>query len=50
MASSARTMRSSGRKKAEALDDLDPAFSATACPLESITGEPLDPPLVPEAA
>jgi len=42
--------RSRGRKKADALDDLLPAFRATALPCQSITGEPLDPPLVPDAA
>lgn len=42
--------RSKGKKNAEALDDLLPAFKATALPCQSITGEPLEPPLVPEAA
>ena len=42
--------RSNGRKKAEALEDLLPAFSATALPWQSTTGEPLEPPLVPDAA
>lgn len=42
--------RSKGRKKAEALNDLPPAFKATALPWQSITGEPLEPPLVPDAA
>ena len=42
--------RSNGKKNAEALDDLLPAFKATALPCQSITGEPLEPPLVPEAA
>lgn len=42
--------RSKGRKKAEALDDLLPAFKATALPCQSITGEPLEPPFVPDAA
>lgn len=42
--------RSKGRKNADALDDLLPAFSATALPCQSITGEPLEPPFVPEAA
>jgi hypothetical protein len=42
--------RSSGRKKAEALEDLLPAFRATALPWQSTTGEPLEPPLVPDAA
>lgn len=45
-----RITRSKGRKKAEALEDLLPAFKATALPWQSITGEPLEPPLVPEAA
>jgi hypothetical protein len=42
--------RSNGRKKAEALEDLLPAFRATALPWQSTTGEPLEPPLVPDAA
>lgn len=42
--------RSSGKKNADALDDLLPAFKATALPSQSITGDPLDPPLVPDAA
>ena len=42
--------RSNGRKKADALDDLLPAFKPTARPWQSITGDPLDPPFVPEAA
>lgn len=42
--------RSKGKKNAEALDDLLPAFNATALPCQFITGEPLEPPLVPEAA
>lgn len=42
--------RSKGRKNAEALDDLLPAFKATALPCQSITGEPLEPPFVPDAA
>ena len=42
--------RSRGKKNADALDDLLPAFKATALPCQSITGEPLDPPLVPDAA
>lgn len=42
--------RSSGRKNAEALDDLLPAFKATALPWQSMTGEPLEPPFVPDAA
>lgn len=42
--------RSKGKKNAEALEDLLPAFKATALPCQSITGEPLEPPLVPEAA
>lgn len=41
---------SKGKKNADALDDLLPAFNATALPFQSITGEPLDPPLVPDAA
>lgn len=42
--------RSKGRKNAEALEDLLPAFKPTALPSQSMTGEPLEPPLVPEAA
>ena len=42
--------RSKGKKNAEALDDLLPAFKATARPCQSMTGEPLEPPFVPEAA
>lgn len=42
--------RSNGKKNAEALDDLLPAFKATALPCQFITGEPLEPPFVPEAA
>lgn len=42
--------RSKGKKNAEALDVLLPAFKATALPCQSITGEPLEPPFVPEAA
>lgn len=42
--------RSSGKKKAEELVDLLPALRAIAWPLQSITGEPLEPPFVPEAA
>lgn len=42
--------RSNGKKNADALDDLLPAFKATALPSQSITGEPLEPPLVPDAA
>lgn len=42
--------RSNGKKNADALDDLLPAFKATALPNQSITGDPLDPPLVPDAA
>lgn len=42
--------RSKGRKNAEALDDLLPALRATALPWQSMTGEPLDPPFVPDAA
>ena len=42
--------RSNGKKYADALDDLQPAFKATALPSQSITGEPLEPPLVPDAA
>lgn len=42
--------RSKGKKKAEALDDLLPAFKATALPNQSTTGDPLEPPLVPDAA
>lgn len=42
--------RCKGKKNAEALDDLLPAFRATARPCQSITGDPLEPPLVPEAA
>ena len=42
--------RSNGKKNADALDDLLPAFKATALPIQSITGEPLEPPLVPDAA
>lgn len=38
------------KKNADALDDLLPAFKATALPSQSITGDPLDPPLVPDAA
>ena len=41
---------SKGKKNAEALDVLLPAFKATALPCQSITGEPLEPPFVPEAA
>lgn len=41
---------SKGKKKAEALEDLLPAFKATALPCQSITGEPLEPPFVPDAA
>lgn len=41
---------SKGKKNADALEDLLPAFNATALPCQSITGEPLDPPLVPDAA
>jgi hypothetical protein len=42
--------RSRGKKKADALVVLLPAFRPTALPCQSITGEPLDPPLVPDAA
>ena len=42
--------RSNGRKKADELEDLLPAFKPTARPWQSITGDPLDPPFVPEAA
>ncbi len=42
--------RSKGKKNADALEDLLPAFKATALPCQSITGEPLEPPLVPDAA
>lgn len=42
--------RSKGKKNAEALEDLQPAFKAIARPCQSTTGEPLEPPLVPEAA
>lgn len=45
-----RPTLSRGRKNAEALDDLLPAFRATALPWQSMTGEPLDPPFVPDAA
>lgn len=41
---------SKGKKNADALEDLLPAFNATALPCQSITGEPLEPPLVPDAA
>lgn len=41
---------SKGKKNAEALDVLLPAFKATALPCQSMTGEPLEPPFVPEAA
>lgn len=42
--------RSRGKKNADALNIFPPAFRATALPCQSITGEPLDPPLVPDAA
>lgn len=42
--------RSKGKKNADALVVLLPAFKATALPCQSITGEPLEPPFVPEAA
>lgn len=41
---------SKGKKNAEALDVLLPAFKATALPCQSMTGDPLEPPFVPEAA
>lgn len=42
--------RSKGKKNADALSSFPPAFKATALPCQSITGEPLEPPFVPEAA
>jgi hypothetical protein len=48
--SSARVTRPSGRKKLEADWTLAPAFSATTRPWMSMTGEPEEPPEVPEAA
>ncbi len=42
--------RSSGRKKLEAACVLAPAFRATTRPSMSMTGDPEDPPEVPEAA
>lgn len=41
--------RSKGKKNAKALEDLLPAFKATARPCQSTIGDPLEPPLVPEA-
>jgi hypothetical protein len=38
------------KKNADELEDLLSAFSATACPWQLITGEPLEPPFVPKAA
>lgn len=42
--------RSNGKKNADALKVLLPPFKATALPNRSITGEPLEPPFVPDAA
>lgn len=42
--------RSNGKKNADALEGLQPAFKATAVPSRLMTGEPLEPPFVPEAA
>lgn len=42
--------RCKGKKNADAPSNLPPAFKAIALPWQSITGEPLEPPFVPEAA
>lgn len=41
---------SKGKQKIDALDNLLPAFKATTLPCQSITGEPLEPSLVPKVA
>ena len=43
-------MRSSGRKKLLAAELLAPAFSATTSPSMLTTGDPEEPPDVPDAA
>ena len=47
---SATSTRSSGRKKLDAACEFAPAFSATTRPSMSTTGEPDEPPDVPDAA
>ena len=45
-----RSTRSRGRKKLDAAFDAPPAFRATTSPRMSITGDPEEPPDVPDAA